>query len=338
MKKIDMKIEKSKTPIIWLDTSIISKIAKYKLGLNLNQTDIERIPKLYNLIIQKVKEKKLLCPEAYQVEELELFIQKENNSREFQDKCHEIINSLSLGTSFHHHEEVKRMQMQQMMKTFCRQEKEIHVNYRDIYIEPEIGDFLGRKVFLSILPSRNMGNIYGSINLKKNFIKRAEAIRKENLDIGLGYEEVLENEYNGPLCEIENVLYKNSKGIPLSLSDKLCFRIYSEWQNDWDTYGCSPNGFGGLIKFLESDYYKAIPFVEISSKLYAKKMTSPNEIQTGDRKDFEYMSIVIPYCDYVITDRKIKNLIKSLNLDTKYKTRIFCLKDFEEFFQQIEKL
>lgn len=334
-------MEKSTPPMIWLDTSIISKIARYKLGKSLNESDKERISKLYILILEKVKEKKLLCPEADQIEELNLFIQGEDEYKKFVKECYNIIASLSVGSRLYHHKGIERVQMQLLMKAFCNREEKIHVSYKDIYNEPKIMDFRGGKIFLTTQLSGAMENYSKQLEAKGKFHKNYENLRQSKVNDGLTYEEALEIEYLDELQIIEyakHLYFKLLNGEILSQSDFERMRIYFEKKRDWEVYGCVPKSFEGLKKFLRSDYYKSIPNVDISSKLFAKIWTSPKKIESGDTKDIKYLSIIIPYYDYVVTDKKMKNFISDLELDTKYDTRVFCLRNFEQLFNEIEIL
>lgn len=340
-KEINIVIEKSTPPMIWLDTSIISKIARYKLGKPLNETDKERVSKLYILILEKVKEKKLLCPEADHFEELNFFIQDEDEYKEFIKECYNIIASLSLGARFHHHKQIERFQMQLLMKAFCIGNKEIHISYKDIYKKPEIMNFKGGKIFLTVQLSEPMEKYSILLERKKKFHKNYENLRQSKINDGLTYEEDLEIEYLGEL-QITIVGWINSfrfsKGEILSQSDIESMQFFFEKIKDWEMYGCAPKNFEGLKNFLQSDYYKSIPNVNISSKLFAKIWTSPKKIESGDTKDIKYLSVFIPYCDYVVTDKKMKNLITALRLDDKYKTRVLCLSDFDQLYNEIKTL
>ena len=90
MEDIKINIEKSPIPLVWLDTSIIIKIAKLKSGERIDNLEKNRMQYLYNVIKTKTKKKKLLCPSADQNEEIEI-------GGRLEKECIEIQTELSLG-------------------------------------------------------------------------------------------------------------------------------------------------------------------------------------------------------------------------------------------------
>ena len=59
---MNVKIVKSNIPIIWLDSSIIIKIAKWKNNELKRKSDLERVPSLFKIISSLVEQKKLFVP------------------------------------------------------------------------------------------------------------------------------------------------------------------------------------------------------------------------------------------------------------------------------------
>jgi len=94
----------------------------------------------------------------------------------------------------------------------------------------------------------------------------------------------------------------------------------------------------GFIEFINSDYYKSVPAVDISARIWAHKITSRNPIESGDYMDIDQISPILPYCNFVFTDRKMKNLILNFGFDDKYKTKVYCMKDLDELVSDFSKL
>jgi len=54
--------------------------------------------------------------------------------------------------------------------------------------------------------------------------------------------------------------------------------------------------------------------------------------------DIDQISSILPYCNFVFTDRKMKNLISKFGFDEKYKTKVYCMKDFNSIINDLNKL
>jgi hypothetical protein len=93
-----------------------------------------------------------------------------------------------------------------------------------------------------------------------------------------------------------------------------------------------------LLDFLGSKSYKCIPYTNISCNLYAKILIKEKKLGTGDIPDICHLSSMIPLCDLLVTDREMKNIVRNLGLDKKYRTKVFCLKEFDDLMTEIEKL
>ncbi len=88
-----------------------------------------------------------------------------------------------------------------------------------------------------------------------------------------------------------------------------------------------------FLEFLSSKYYKTIPEVDISAKLYAKLFTQTSQIKPGDAMDLNHISSIFPYCSILLTDRKMYDHIKELELDNKYNALVFCLREYESLVE-----
>ncbi len=129
----------------------------------------------------------------------------------------------------------------------------------------------------------------------------------------------------------------DQKGAHYSFQDIVQF---SEAHNLLRTLSEYSGSFEETLKFLVSDYHTAVPHVDISCKLWADLMTSNMRIERSDFMDIEYLSTVIPYCDFVITDDKRKNQLRKLEIDKTYSTRIYSLRETEidALLAELEKL
>jgi hypothetical protein len=93
-----------------------------------------------------------------------------------------------------------------------------------------------------------------------------------------------------------------------------------------------------FIRFFMSDHYKACPFVDIRSTLYADMLTGSAKIKQGDSMDVQQLAAVLPYCSIVVTDRQMRVRIHRHGLDKKYNTTVYAMNDFIELIKHLNGL
>jgi hypothetical protein len=89
-----IKFEKPALPTLWIDTSVVIKLAKIERGEALQDIEIRRGRKLRDLIVKLVRDGKLLCPESDQEEECAGY--------RLDDEVNRMFAHLSLGISLTH--------------------------------------------------------------------------------------------------------------------------------------------------------------------------------------------------------------------------------------------
>ena len=346
-------INKPKVPIIWLDTFIILWLKKLKYreiiddkNLINNQEIKIKLDNLYNVIYQKVREHKLICPQGEQNSEIELK-PEQNHLR----KCLEIQRELSLGVKFAPWYQIQERQMEKMMESYIKREKCVNINYKNAFPRDTIDELENKKKHtgsVNIISSKNLIN-------KRKYSKsltneQLEEIRQKTVSAGFTFEKQLNIEYEGIIeilwTEFLKLMSKIYSGTAIPEDfDKL--RVISEpyilWEILWENFHKKPEDnkaklLNELMKFFKSEYYKSIPYVDISCKLTADVITRKSPIDSGDSFDIGHLSAVIPYCKYVITDRKMKAAIKRRRIDTKYNANVYCKRDFDELVNELEKL
>jgi hypothetical protein len=321
---MDIKVSKCSIPIIWLDTSVIIKMALWKLGRPLNKTERERIPELYGLVYKLVREKKLICPFGDQGDEIWVG----------QDACKRVATDLSLGIKFRHRLGIQELQTQRVMKAFINKKNKVEFPYTDAFYRDPAEEI---KKVGSFIITANTGRLEPIEKTKE----RIAAIHKEWEDIRIESQKHKENfeyrlnlEYQGHLRGILELarpfLDKIKQGIVPTVDDFMCVEYLGLPLAWWERYEGRPPGIEGVIGFYQSDTFKVIPTMEIACTLLAEILTQSTRIESGDSMDIQQLAAVSPYCQMLITDNKMKNRFKKLGLDNKYQVVIFALSDYEE--------
>ena len=63
---MEITIEKSPIPVIWIDTSVIINFKKLRYGERMSQVDKQRAERLYHKLYELTRKRKLICPEGDQ--------------------------------------------------------------------------------------------------------------------------------------------------------------------------------------------------------------------------------------------------------------------------------
>jgi len=163
---IKVDIQKCSVPAFWLDTSIIIKMALWKSGRKLNDTDSKKISLLYAKLSELQKDYKLFCPLGDQQEEIWAG----------EEICHEIASKFSLGIHFKHRYSIKKTQIISFMKAFIEEKKRVKLIFRDAFFEDpitEIENLKYKNIVVSVLPFKiqNISDILNSQKKKRIYSK-----------------------------------------------------------------------------------------------------------------------------------------------------------------------
>lgn len=92
-----------------------------------------------------------------------------------------------------------------------------------------------------------------------------------------------------------------------------------------------------LIFELEKNRFENIPTLDIKMSLLALMSVYSKKETPGDHIDLMRIATGLPIADILFTDKKRKNEILELELDKKYKTKVFSgtKKDLEDFLEEI---
>lgn len=316
MSDIPLTFEKSEIPIIWLDTSIIIKMTRWKKGRDLDLETASKMEYLYNNISKFVSEKKLICPLADQDEEI------------FGRRRQEILETmlpLTLGIRSKYSELIKENQIYQFMKAYVNDENEVVISSKDFFgINPleQLKDAPEVKILADLGLPETDAEIR---NRKYRQNVNLEEIRKKCESAGVTYKEQLNNEL---MADIEFLSIITGNLEPQSSPDAyFALNLMTKYINFWEQLKGEP---GKLQAFFTSTHYMSIPLIDISSKLGAKLITGTEEIKPGHPMDVHHAASAIPYVNLFITDRNMKHIINGLDIDEYYHCKVCHASDQKE--------
>lgn len=321
-------LNKSTTPILWLDTFVIIKMAKILKGEKIHEVEAERCNKLLQIIESKLSERRLICIKSEQLEEVKL-------GGRLIDECDDIITRLSLGTRAKPPYGIEHSQEHDFMYAYAHSFDELCIDYRQAFYRDPIRELKSRKNFIiSVKENHDQESNDSAKSRKKILNQELELLRQEQVSKGIKYENQLELEYKAKVQSIMSYLISSAGNNDINEY----MALIGDSLNNWAQISGKKNDIEGLIKFYNSNYYNYMPYNDITAKLYANIIASNNPIETGDSMDITNIATMAPYCNIIVTDKKMRNRIKLLGIDLQYNFQVFSLKDHEELFYLLKSL
>lgn len=331
---MEILVEKSKTPSIWLDTSAIIKITKARLGRKVEQST--QYLQLYEMIIQQVAANRLICPEGGQEEEIEegKFLVKE---------CIETISRMSEGVRFFHEHYLQICQENFVMTGFIRNLPNVVLHFDDV-IEVSKTNLSQKNSAKTKKRKETPTEVIDlRAKLKGNQYSFLTDRHQNQREVGRTYEEALEQAYLAPIqmYELTRAYLVEQRPLPQYVIPAMV-KIHREnlmnRMQIWNLLGGKPEGFVGLIGFWHSDSYRAIPIIDIACRLYALLDVANDRVQTGDPGDIGFIAAALPYCHFVFVDNATKRKLQELELDQKYQSKVYREKDLPDLIDQLKDL
>ena len=322
-----IKIEKCPIPIVWLDTSIITNLCIYKNTPDkLQKIARGRLGKLYNLVYTYGRAGKIICPLADQ--EIEVWLGRA--------AWLDTINKLSLGINCVSLKEIEDNQFYKAMEAYIKNKKDINLSYKDIFYEDpvdELKEILSQPIYVALNSEIIFGAEYHR-KKKHDLINELNARRERNVNNKVPFVQQLESEIMGgidALIKMTEDFFSgktkdeednfNSFWGTVNLSDKLRY---------WNSLNSKNHSNKGLLSFYKSKYYSSLPYVHLTCSLFAKIMTDPQPIRSGDPMDIQHISTLMPFSDLFITDKAWSVFLKQKNYNHKYRTKVCYIGNMDE--------
>jgi hypothetical protein len=335
---VEFEILRCRLPIIWLDTSVLIKRAQIKAGVNIGQLDRARVLYLHENIYRLVRGGQLLCPEANQQSEI----------WRNRDALSAAINEHSLGVYASHPRLVQDRQEQRAMRGYALGVTSLAFPCSDLFsFDPikRLKENLSQPLFITIVETPSSELIEQMVKDRTSLNRDWEALRIRLTANKVGYSFQLGVELQGEMSTIfaaaQDCKDRMERGEEPTHHEFGCYSRVLRMLAQWDGLMNRNMDVAGLRAFLASDNYFVTPNVFISAALTAALLTRNRPIRSGDAKDVEHISLILPYADLIIVDRYMKHLVCDLGLDRRFGTTVCHLgdmKEFQRFFDHVQSV
>lgn len=319
---VSIKIKKSPIPIVWLDTSVISNMTRYRANPEqLESTQRNRIGQLYDLIRSASRSGKIICPLGGQ--EKEVWVGR--------DAWMDTIHDLGLGIECASEKTIQENQMRAAVIAYINKSPDLPLSYLDAFVNDpvyELKKTLSQPFFVTVRSDILFGADY---HKKKNpeTLVLLNAAREKNVSNRISIEKQLETERFGELKLLLSQCAEVMNSAEYTEEESALWG-YIDLENrvrEWAELGGSPPDVLGYIEFYKSEYNLKSPTNDLGSTLFAKIMVDPQPIKSGDPMDIGHISTLMPYADLFITDKAWSTFLNRNEIPKRYGTEVCYIGD-----------
>lgn len=337
--------------IVYLDQFVISEMVKVKSDPSRREIWLE----LYNLIDGLVLDQIIVCPDShYHEEESELFVSMAQDLKKFYEQ-------MSRGVTFSNPHHIESWQVHQSLKKFVGEDTSENYNLSNwddafdnnpnswqdhIHIRANIKKYpeeiarrrLSKAKYLEIMREHFQG-----LPDKDNFNFDDEvkvwqaAIANSMLQL-----------YSDYIKEYIEMCLKIKPFDPMwFLNSPVITELAEQILHFFEERGVTDKieQLKKMKEFLYSKYFFNTPYVLIGSLFNAgisRKFVynARKEPKSGDYYDVQIISHLLPYCDAMLIDNETRAILTEapINLERKFKTRLFSMSKKEEFIEYLYEL
>ncbi|MEA2235380.1 MAG: hypothetical protein QOC81_104 [Thermoanaerobaculia bacterium] len=330
--------------VIYLDTSIVSKMAKAKARDEKESLDF----KLYEALRRATARNLIVCPGS-------TIVETEAEFSALSDTIIDMSRHLS-DPGLHHQLQVKEMQLFRALGRWLAgqpPEIELSSSWRDAFqSDPDVW----HSTFNIIVNMRTPEDFIASARVAKtSTLPQIEAAYRAYERDGFNFKQIVEVE-EGAFAEAVRIVGRNMIAERLAYTRGESNDVHVWWSSTFEKIAraiqhatkCSvDDALRRTIDFLVSPHARATPHAYISGRLQAqlamlcrgKHQRLPDD---GDHYDIEHMATFVPYVDIFIADRFFASIANQDNLRVgdPWKTEIRSLvpKEVPAFIDWLESL
>jgi len=295
--------------IVYLDQNYLSNMAKARDGAIEDKNQSTFWVSLFEYLHETVRADRIVCPKS-------IFhaIEAMFDSR-WETSINEVIDVLSDGLEFSLWDDILRLNILDAARQFLGKPVDNKLPLEEI--------FNSDPYTLAKNRTRNK-QINDLLSLPEDVVNRERRRKIEMMGIS---NRLLEDEGWRRLTWDE-LVYESKKSTLAGFIGKQASPS-NELETLWDkirNIGLDTQNSEVMRKFKFSNELFSIPYVDIWGSLYAalaERFLQGKKVEKGDWYDIAILATVLPYCDIVTTDRRMKHILVSrLQFDNKYNARI----------------
>ena len=334
-------IEKSRMPMVWLDTSVLVDFAKIEKGENVEPTRAKRLTRLRSAVRRAVRAEKLVCPEWDQANEYE--------AKRLESDIRRIVSDLSCGAHCTPYAGVKDKQIAAGMKAYIDGAETMHIRSNIHFYRDPLEAVQEAKLRHYIVESDMPKPVEWIEKAARDKAATQEAVEKlrltytaqsQTFDRQLALERV--GESDSMLMMIAHFMKSQNEG---RVDFWKCMGVNGFFAH-MQMYrslggpgaGSFESEFAALYSFMRSPYYWELPIQDVSCRLSADLVVKHFQIRSGDSYDTQHLAMAIPVAHYVVADKAMVDRCERLDIGKKWNTKIYSTRTLDDLSDELEEI
>jgi hypothetical protein len=334
---VSVTIEKSKTPMVWLDTSVLLDFAKIELGEKIEPLRARRLTRLRTVLRKAVRDERLVCPAWDQDNEFE--------AKRLEADTRRIISDLSCGAHCIPFAGVKDAQIANGMRAYITASDTIHIPASIHFYQDPLEAVREAKRTRFIVESE--------LAKPKDWIDKAEQDKLETQEtveelrqgytaIHQTFEKQLQLERIG---ESDSMMKMMGEYMRLTRLGQVTFWDHMNVDgilthlSMWSTFGGPggdlPSDLAALYSFMRSPYFWELPIQDVACRLSADLIVKNSPVKSGDHADVQHLAAAVPVAQFVVADKAMVDRCERLGIGTKWKTKLYSTRTLDDLSDEI---
>lgn len=322
----DIKITRSETPTIYLDTCTMIELSRHKKG-TCKGAYRQEIGELYDILTDLMQHRKIHCVLGNQLQEMGIS-KGRAPSRNF------LFGFTNL--ELQHPHLIEKAQLDLGYRAYAEHCPSLEL---DVGMVIEHDPQPDSQFIIRVAPVYKQEKLQKEKETKLNTVTKLNDM-KESGRIEKDYATQLETEYRADLQVFLHILeHANDSVESLSLYFDTLRVVYKRvgipsTASDQERL-CAVDNHN---HFLLSAYHHKLPYKHIEAVLWASRMQRSNKIQDGDNLDTIWAAAYLPFVHYAVTDNAFCALLESSGLADHYGTKVFSHKTLRVLLEELKRL
>lgn len=339
-KVVDVTIEKSKTPMVWLDTSVLVDFAKIEKGEGIEPVRAKRLARLRTVIHKAVREEKLVCPAWDQEIEFE--------ATRLEADIRWIISDLSCGAHCIPFAGVKDAQIAIGMRAYIAAADVMHIP-ADIHFYHDPLEAVREAKRTRLIVESDLAKPKEWIDkAERNKLETQEAfeeLRQGYTAINQTFDKQLQLERIG---ESDAMMMMMGEYMRLTRLKQVGFWDHmkvdgflthlSMWKRLDGPGGDLDSDLAALYSLMRSPYYWELPVQDIACRLLADLVVKQYPIRSGDHADVQHLAAAIPVAQFVVADNAMVDRCERLGIPKKWKAKLYSTRSLDDLSDELASL
>ena len=321
----ETKIVKNVVPAIYLDTNVLIELSNYEKGCCKNE-HVEKIGVLYTALRNLMKDNRILCVLGNQFEEMAVAPARKDARRFLFGFTNAELKSPP---------QIKNAQVKAGYRAFAT-DMQIYT-FEATEIVKKAKFVSGSSIEVHAIPAYSPEQIK---ELKQDKYILAEKLNEAKIKkrIAKNYDEQLKLELQADFNVFKYRLEHSAESQEdfTNMLDALAVMYSCIGLNPRNaSHSDIVSAVDSYNQFLLSSYHHKLPYVWISSVLFAHIMQRQKKISQSDNLDITWASAYLPFVDYAVTDTSFCDLLNQSGLSTHYGTKVFCFKTINNLLEKL---